>query len=174
MFYADGIRATGVDRIAREAGVAPPTLYRLFVTKDDLVAAYIRREAERYRAWFDDVVAAGTDARDAVHGLIDAVGEQIIAGECRGCPFQIAMSELPHDGPEARREAVRLKRWMFARLQELVVAATCGASPGEQLDTADGLMLLIEGMYATAPSLGRDGPLASARLVARRLLPPSE
>ena len=41
LFYWHGIRATGVDAIAAEAEVAPTTLYRLFASKDDLIAAYI-------------------------------------------------------------------------------------------------------------------------------------
>lgn len=44
LFYWHGIRATGVDRIATEADVSPTTLYRLFTSKDDLVAAYVERE----------------------------------------------------------------------------------------------------------------------------------
>ncbi|MFD8246695.1 TetR/AcrR family transcriptional regulator [Nocardia sp. NPDC059691] len=52
LFYQHGIRATGVDRVAAEANVAPPTLYRLFGSKDDLVAAYLEREEHRYREWF--------------------------------------------------------------------------------------------------------------------------
>jgi AcrR family transcriptional regulator len=43
LFYWHGIRATGVDRVAAEAAVAPTTLYRLFASKDDLIAAYIAR-----------------------------------------------------------------------------------------------------------------------------------
>ena len=35
LFYWHGITATGVDRIAAEAGIAPTTLYRLFRSKDD-------------------------------------------------------------------------------------------------------------------------------------------
>src|SRR5262249_13187873 len=34
LFYWEGIRAVGVDRIADEAGIAPTTLYRLFESKD--------------------------------------------------------------------------------------------------------------------------------------------
>jgi AcrR family transcriptional regulator len=46
LFYWKGIRATGVDAVASAAGVAPPTLYRIFGSKDDLVAAYLERGAE--------------------------------------------------------------------------------------------------------------------------------
>ena len=50
LFYWDGIRATGVDTVAAEAGVAPTTLYRLFASKDDLVAAYVDRCRDRQRS----------------------------------------------------------------------------------------------------------------------------
>src|SRR5690242_11999150 len=53
LFYWHGIRATGVDRVAVAAGVAPTTLYRLFASKDDLIGAYIERADGLYREWFD-------------------------------------------------------------------------------------------------------------------------
>src|SRR6266542_3208617 len=73
LFYWHGIRAIGVDRIAAEAGIAPTTLYRLFASKDDLVAAYIERADRRYREWFTAAVAAGgSDPRRQILALFDA------------------------------------------------------------------------------------------------------
>ncbi len=78
MFYWHGIRATDVDRVAAEAGVAPTTLYRLFASKDDLIAAYIERASGLYREWFDAAVAAGgTDPRAAILAVFGALGEQV-------------------------------------------------------------------------------------------------
>ena len=51
LFYWHGIRATGIDRVAAEAGVAPTTLYRLFASKDELIGAYIERADRLYRDW---------------------------------------------------------------------------------------------------------------------------
>jgi len=44
LFYAEGIRAVGVDRVIAEAGVAKATLYAHFASKDELVAAYLARQ----------------------------------------------------------------------------------------------------------------------------------
>ena len=66
LFYWNGIRATGVDRIAAEAEVAPTTLYRLFASKDDLVGAYMQRAGRLYREWFDAAALAA--------GRIPAIG----------------------------------------------------------------------------------------------------
>src|SRR5256885_5998008 len=57
LFYRHGIRAVGVDAIAEAAGTNKMTLYRHFVSKDELVAEYLRQSAkladacwERFRA----------------------------------------------------------------------------------------------------------------------------
>ena len=44
LFYAEGIRAVGIDRIIAEAGVAKATFYNHFPSKDDLVLAYIEEQ----------------------------------------------------------------------------------------------------------------------------------
>ena len=86
LFYWHGIRATGVDRIAADAGVSPTTLYRLFASKDDLVAAYVEREQRGYEAWFEAAtdVPSG-DPRDRILALFEALAEAIDPRRCRGC-----------------------------------------------------------------------------------------
>lgn len=51
LFYRDGVRAVGVDRIAAESGVAKMTLYYHFRSKDELVAAWLRRRDEEWMSW---------------------------------------------------------------------------------------------------------------------------
>ena len=58
LFYWHGIHATGVDAVASVAEVAPTTLYRLFGSKDGLVAAYVERAGAVYREWFDQALEA--------------------------------------------------------------------------------------------------------------------
>src|SRR6218665_2250806 len=52
LFYRDGIRATGIDRIIAESGVAKLTFYRHFPSKDDLVLAFLDYRHDRWLAWF--------------------------------------------------------------------------------------------------------------------------
>jgi len=47
LFYRHGIRAVGVDSIAEAAGTNKMTLYRHFTSKDELVAEYLRRLADK-------------------------------------------------------------------------------------------------------------------------------
>jgi len=41
LFYAEGVQTVGIDRIIERAGVAKASLYNLFGSKEELVAAYL-------------------------------------------------------------------------------------------------------------------------------------
>ncbi|MEU6238022.1 helix-turn-helix domain-containing protein, partial [Kitasatospora sp. NPDC047058] len=51
LFYAEGVRAVGVDRILTESGVGRASFYRHFAGKDDLVVAVLQGRDERWRQW---------------------------------------------------------------------------------------------------------------------------
>lgn len=165
LFYWHGIRATGVDTIAREAGVAPTTLYRLFSSKDDLVAAYLEREAASYRAWFTAATFdVPTDARGRLLSLFAALAQQVQAPHCRGCPFQMGLAELSDPALPGHARAVALKVWTREQIRSLTreLPALPSAADAELL--ADQLLLVMEGVYASVMSFGDTGP-------ANRVLP---
>jgi AcrR family transcriptional regulator len=172
LFYWAGIRATGIDRVASEAGVAPTALYRLFPSKDALVAAYIERAEQRYQEWFDTVTKA--DSRtpaERIVALFKALAERTRPEICRGCPFLMALTEFPDTEVEAHQRSVRLKEWVRGRLRRLAKehAVSCSSKVEAGL-LADHLTLLFEGVYATVPALGADGPAKRARQLAASLV----
>jgi hypothetical protein len=57
LFYRHGIRAVGVDSIADRAGTNKMTLYRHFASKDELVAEYLRRLADKASSSWDSLAA---------------------------------------------------------------------------------------------------------------------
>jgi AcrR family transcriptional regulator len=169
LFYARGIRATGVDRVAAEAGIAPTTLYRLFPSKDDLVAAYVERaHGEVQDTAVAAMAAAAPDPRAQILAIVDTFAQQIQDGGFRGCAMQMTLSEFPNPDLPAHRNAVAGKIWVREMFGELT----------EKLDVddpaalADHLSLIIDGMLAVAQSLGPDGPAKSARRLAEAILPP--
>lgn len=171
LFYWHGIRAVGVDRVAAEAGVAPTTLYRLFASKDDLVAAYVKRADQLYRQWFTAATASdGRHPRERILALFDALAEQVRPDVCRGCPFLMALAELPNLDLPARRHAVAMKAWVRARLGELTDDLASITPVGDPAALADQLALVVEGVYASVQSLGPEGPARQARVLAEMLL----
>jgi AcrR family transcriptional regulator len=172
LFYWTGIRATGIDRVAAEAGVAPTALYRLFPSKDALVAAYIERAERRYQEWFDAVTRAdGRTPAERIVALFDALAERTRPEICRGCPFLMALTEFPDSELEAHQISVRLKKWVRDRLRRLAKehAASCSSRIEAGL-LADHLTLLFEGAYATVQTLGAGGPAKQARQLVASLV----
>jgi AcrR family transcriptional regulator len=170
LFYEQGIRATGVDRVAAEATVAPPTLYRLFGSKDDLVAAYLEREDRHYREWFT-TAASGDGPRERILALFDALAEQVRPESCRGCPFLFALGEFPDRDVLAHKHAVGMKSWVRAQFGTLVGELAATAPVADPQALADQLMLVMEGVYATTQAFGATGPAARSRALVEALLP---
>lgn len=167
LFYWHGIRATGVDKIAAEAGVSPNVLYRAFATKDDLVAAYVARSREQAQARFDAAVAAaGPDPRAGILAMFDALAEDIRPEVFRGCVCMMTLAEFPDEALPAHRSAVGAKQWVRERFGEL--AERLGvAEPGV---LADQLSVIWEGTNSTAQAMGADGPPASTRALVTAIL----
>lgn len=166
LFYTDGIRATGIDRVAAAAGVAPTTLYRLFASKDDLIAAYLEHGRVQYLDWLDRGLAVG---RTPAERVLSAFYEQAAAAASegfRGCPFLMALAEFPDPAHPAHVTAVRTKAEVRGRLRA-VVDELGGPDPAA---LADQLMLVMEGVYATIQAFGFPGPAGQARAVAELIL----
>lgn len=167
LFYWDGIRATGIDRIATEAGVAPPTLYRVFGSKEALVAAYLDSCGRAYRDALETATAAdGRAPRERLLALFDAQAAAVLPELCRGCPFLMALAEFPDSASAPHAGAVATKAWVRGLLASL--AAELGVPAPAAL--ADQLALVVEGVYASVQALGVDGPTAQARSTAEILI----
>lgn len=167
LFYWQGIRATGVDKIAAQASVSPNVLYRAFATKDDLVAAYVARSRERAQARFDAAIAAaGPDPRARVLAMFDALAEDIRPEVFRGCACMMTIAEFPDPALPAHQSAIGSKTWIHARFGEL--AEQLRVAEPDVL--ADQLSIIWEGTNNTAQAMGADGPPASTRALVTAIL----
>lgn len=161
LFYRQGIRAIGVDEIVRTAGVAKPSLYRAFSSKDELAASYLRRYDREFWERFDKAVTAHPgDPRAQILAFLTGVGERTQTPSYRGCGMTNAAVEYPQADHPARKVSEDNKRELRRRLREM--ARGMGAADADTL--GDGLLLLIEGAYISGQLFGAGGP---ARSVAR-------
>jgi AcrR family transcriptional regulator len=170
LFYRFGIHATGVDTVATEAGVAPTTLYRLFGSKDDLVAAYVERYAAGYQGWIESITAdPALPARERILALFDALTDVTRPETFRGCPFLMALAEYPDPESAAHVSAQGVKAWVRAKLRTLA-AELPGQTRASAPVLADQLALVVEGLYASIAALGSNGPARRARDLAALIL----
>lgn len=165
LFNEQGYRATGIDRILAESGVAKMTLYKHFKSKDDLILAAIRRRDERWLAWFRDRierhVARRTDTPGArLLAVFEVLGEWFARPDFNGCMFIKAAAEYPDLDHPIHAAAALHHRKVLAYLKDLAAAA--GAKRPARL--ARDILLLMQGAIAVTQV---NGPLGAAREAAR-------
>lgn len=167
LFYREGIRAVGVDEIVQKAGVTKPSLYRSFASKDALAGAYMADYDAEYWRRFEAVAAEHPgDPRAQVLAFFRSAAARAAEPGYRGCGMTNAVVEYP-DEPDhpVRVVSAANKRELRARLRGL--AAEMGAKRPEAL--GDGLMLLLEGTYASG-QIFEDGPAVALAEAADRLI----
>ncbi|QFY44233.1 TetR/AcrR family transcriptional regulator [Candidatus Methylospira mobilis] len=95
LFYRDGIRATGIDKIIAEAGVTKVTFYRHFPSKNDLIRAFLEYRHRRWMDWFINALQRhGAQPGGGLAPLIPALEEWFRNPAYRGCAFINTVAEL--------------------------------------------------------------------------------
>jgi AcrR family transcriptional regulator len=167
VFYAEGIRATGVDTLVERAGVSKPTLYAQFGSKENLLAAVLdRRRAHRQQALSLFLAQAGGTGPGRLLAVFDWLAEGHSRDGFRGCPFTNAAAELPDAGHPARRVIWAYKDGLRRTLAGL--AEDAGLARPEEL--ADALLMLIDGASARVLVAGDRAAMRRAKTAAARLI----
>lgn len=171
LFYEEGIRAVGVERILSESGVGRASFYRHFPSKDDLVVEVLHRRDAHWRTWLADKVAASSLPTEELSlALFDGLADRFSAADFRGCAFINTMvEEADHDSP-AHQVAHEHKERVISYLDGLLVQG--GYRDHEPL--ARQLALLGDGAIVTALREGSADAAARARGIARALLRSAE
>jgi AcrR family transcriptional regulator len=146
LFYEGGICASGVSAVAERAGVTKMTLYAHFLSKDDIVVAYLEDSDRRWQEFLEERLSGYKDSRGRLVAVCDAYREYFTAREMRGCAFVNCAAEFPDPDHPARRVIRRHKAGVRERLREL--AAEAGAKDPATL--AERLFVVLEGAYVTS------------------------
>ncbi|MDT7621972.1 MAG: hypothetical protein QOF99_2873 [Pseudonocardiales bacterium] len=128
LFYREGIRAVGVERILAEAPATRATFYRHFPSKEDLVVAYLRGVDTHIRAGVQAAIEAAPSPADALRAIGTAVADALAEPEFRGCAFLKAAAEYPDPDDRVHQAVLEHRAWYAATLTELF-AQVFGTSP---------------------------------------------
>jgi len=164
LFYQEGVRAVGIDRVLAEADAAKASLYQHFGGKDRLVASYLERRTMDARASIEEYLADTPPSQRALK-FFDWVVEWAESKDFRGCPLQHTVSELTDAAHPARAIAHGQRAWFAERFLEWTKAA----GVKDPKATARALVVLFDGALAGSEV---DGPqrASDARWMARKLL----
>lgn len=167
MFCTRGFHAVSVDAILEEAGVARMTLYKNFGSKEELIAATLRREDKLFRQWLASFVEArSTRPTDRIESLFEGLQERFASDGYYGCPFIRASIEFPDPTHPVHRIAKEHKEMIRSYLRGLLSEANAQ----NPMSLSEQLYLLFEGAISASQLHGEPWPAEFARQAALRLL----
>jgi AcrR family transcriptional regulator len=139
LFYAEGVRATGTEKIMSIAEVAKATFYRHFESKDALVLAYLKNRDQAL--W--DYLSQPTPAKDLREALIKF--EQMANWpEMIGCPFLRIASEFPDTAHPFHRMAIQHQNKIIDYLTDLLEPFAIDRRPA----AAAAMLSIIDGAFS--------------------------
>lgn len=102
LFYRDGIRATGIDKVIAESRVTKVTFYRHFPSKNELIRAFLEYRHRRWMDWFVDALRRhGAKPSGGLAPLVPVMEEWFRNPVYRGCAFINTVAELGATLPDA-------------------------------------------------------------------------
>jgi len=167
LFYREGIRAVGIDRIIAEAEVAKMSLYKHFASKDELILAVLKYREEKILEFFRSAMERhGKRTKDKLRTFFAALKDWFESPGFRGCAFQNAAVELAdakHPGSHfVRDHKRRFQRFLAGLVEESLGKAAATVAPA--------VGLLVEGAIVTAVIQGSPAAVFVARDAAMKLV----
>jgi AcrR family transcriptional regulator len=162
LFYREGIRAVGVERILTEAPVTRATFYRHFPSKQDLVLTYLRGVDAHIRAEVKAAVESAPSPADALRAIGTAVADDLTRPGFRGCALLNAAAEYPDPDDPVRRLILDHRAWYVTSLTELFTQVF-GTSPrrGQPQHAAQHFVMMRDGAMTGADLDGADNVAAA-------------
>ncbi|WP_425824666.1 TetR/AcrR family transcriptional regulator [Streptomyces fractus] len=143
--YRDGV-GIGIDALCKAAGVSKRSMYQLFGSKGELLAASLEGRASAFAASFLPAADGGRSPREKILYVFEQVQSQAGTDGYQGCPYLAAQIELKNQNHPASRAARQAKEGLtdFFRAE----AEQGGASDPDLL--ARQLSLVFDGASARA------------------------
>jgi AcrR family transcriptional regulator len=122
LFYDEGVRTVGIDRVIEQAGVAKASLYNTFGSKDELIRAYLEGRHARTAERITGFIARFDTPRERLLAVFEAQGELFAQPGFHGCAFVSASAES-RSGDVVEQAADAYRGWVRALLTELAERA---------------------------------------------------
>ncbi|MGW2640870.1 TetR/AcrR family transcriptional regulator [Streptomyces sp. NPDC001348] len=143
--YRDGV-GIGIEALCKAAGVSKRSMYQLFESKDELLAASLKERASAYAATLLPATDDGRSPRERILHVFGQVEAQAGAPGFRGCRYLAVQVELKDQSHPASRVAHQIKANLTAFFR--TEAEQGGAADPDLL--ARQLSLVFDGASARA------------------------
>ena len=133
LFYQNGIRATGIDRLIKDAQVSKRTFYRYFPSKEGLIIEYLKLRHRNWLAWFSARIGHyGSTSLAISH----AINEWFACDGFRGCAFLNSVGELGEEMPAVNEITRRHKQSVVDLIHPIVGCKAKANAIGVAIDGA--------------------------------------
>jgi AcrR family transcriptional regulator len=122
LFYAEGVQTVGIDRIIEHAGVAKGSLYNVFGSKEELVAAYLASRHDGTTGRLAEAIERVDDPRQKILAVFDAQAQLFKQPDFKGCAFTAASTEA-RPGGLVENAADRFRAWIRVMFTDLAQQA---------------------------------------------------
>ena len=160
LFYDEGIRTVGVDRLISSSSVTKATFYKHYGSKDRLITDYVTYRHRQVAQAVADVAAGTDDPGEVLEAMIEAIIVAIDSPGFRGCPFINAAAEFPEPTHPVRLAVAEHREW-YNGVFELLLRRLGVPLSGER---ADDLVLARDGAMSGAYA---GDPVAAKAALAR-------
>jgi len=165
LFYSEGIRAVGVDRIISDASVTKATFYKHYRSKDNLIVEYITERHRAVRRNVEGLIADAPNERAALDAFIAAIVVEINSPGFRGCPFINAAAEFADPDHPVRVIVTTHREWYVDTLAGLLKGMG-HPLPG---NAADELLLARDGALSGGYAGDSIAAIAALGSISRRI-----
>jgi len=161
LFYAEGIRATGIDRIIKQAEVTKVTFYRHFPSKNDLILAFLAARHQQWMQWFTTELAQQMQQQGSIWLALPLCLDKWFSDpQYRGCAFINSAVEIAELLPQSLEIAQQHKQQMTE-----VIAQYLPENPQQQrwasmiAMVVDGAMVKVQIEQSATQAVARLGEL---------------
>ena len=120
LFYTEGIRTVGIDRLISTSKVTKATFYKHFGSKDRLILMYIEARHEAEVARFEAIRAENENPEATLRAIVAVTSADIAAPGFRGDAFLNAATEFSEDRHPVRSVVLRHREWLTGFLADLL------------------------------------------------------
>jgi AcrR family transcriptional regulator len=133
LFYDEGIRLVGVDRLIGASQVTKATFYKHYRSKDNLVVAYVTGQHLSDKEFIEGIIRESAGPREALNAIVAHDVAQLHSPGFRGCHFLNVASEFP-DPEHPIRKLITMHRDWYSTTIESLLYELGHPLPGEGAD----------------------------------------
>ncbi|ASQ91923.1 TetR/AcrR family transcriptional regulator [Streptomyces sp. 11-1-2] len=166
LFYSHGVHAVTMEHIRDVSGVPLRQLYRMFRSKDDLLAACLKQRDKIAREAIHSYAQRNTDPAENVLAIFDFLHDWFHQPGFHGCVFAGAFGEAGAAAPAVVDVVQNHKQRLLELFTDL--SRQAGATHPDQVGAQ--LAVLFDGAMAIATFTGNTDAALHARQAAQAVL----